>query len=114
MLKINTESNGLKDWLMQRISAVYFAGYSLYLWIFLLTHHGLLQYSQWHALFHHISMQIASIIAILMLILHGWIGIWTVSTDYLRGTALRTAAQLIVIFLLLALFIWAVMIIWRQ
>ena len=105
--------NGLKDWLIQRASAIYFALYSLFFLGFLVLHPQLL-YTQWQALFHEIWFQIASVIALLMMSLHTWIGIWTVTTDYIHYTAVRLAVQMLVILLLLGQFIWGLMIIWGQ
>lgn len=42
--------NGLKDWLVQRVTAVYFAAYSFFIIGFLLLHPEL-GFAQWHALF---------------------------------------------------------------
>lgn len=106
-------SNGLKDWLIQRISALYFAVYSLFLLGFLLMHPEL-QYNEWNALFHCGIFQIATVAALLMLSLHAWIGIWTVTTDYLSCTAIRLSVQTLVFLLLLAQFIWGLMIVWGQ
>ena len=105
--------NGLKDWLIQRVSAVYFAVYTLFLLGFFLMHPHL-QYNQWYALFHCLVFQIATACALLMLILHAWIGLWTVTTDYLKSTALRLSVQLLVFLLLLAQFVWGLIIIWGQ
>lgn len=105
--------NGLRDWLIQRVSAVYFAVYSLYfLWFILMHPH--LTHEHWHQLFHDLCFQIASVIALLMLSLHAWIGIWTVSTDYLKNTAVRIVVQLLVLFWLLGQFFWGLMIVWGQ
>ena len=105
--------NGLKDWLIQRISALYFAFYSLFLLGFILAHPHL-EYSQWYALFNCMVFQIASVCALLMLILHAWIGLWTVTTDYLKSTAIRLSVQALIFFLLLTQFIWGLMIVWGQ
>lgn len=105
--------NGLKDWLIQRVTAVYFAAYSLYLLFFLLCH-PMLQYQQWHELFHCIYFKTGSIMALLALSLHAWIGVWTVTTDYVKCTILRLSLQMGVLALLLGQFIWGSMIVWGQ
>ncbi len=105
--------NGLKDWLIQRASALYFAVYSLFLLGFILMHPHL-EYSQWHMLFNCVVFQVASVCALLMLTLHAWIGIWTVTTDYLKSTAIRLSVQGLVFLLLLAQFFWGLMIVWGQ
>jgi succinate dehydrogenase / fumarate reductase, membrane anchor subunit len=105
--------NGLKDWLIQRVTAVYFTFYALYLVAYFLLHPRL-DYEQWHALFHAVWFQIATVIALIALTLHSWVGIWTVTTDYLKGTALRLIVQMLVVLWLLGQFIWGLMIVWGQ
>jgi succinate dehydrogenase / fumarate reductase membrane anchor subunit len=73
-----------------------------------------LPYSEWQALFHMGWFQIASVIALFMLVLHAWIGIWTVTTDYIKCTAIRLSVQLLVALFLLGQLIWGLMIVWGQ
>ncbi|MFA5958897.1 MAG: succinate dehydrogenase, hydrophobic membrane anchor protein [Tatlockia sp.] len=105
--------NGLKDWLVQRVTAIYFAIYSLFMLGYLLCHTQL-YYEQWSALFHALWFQVASSIALVALSLHTWVGIWTVTTDYMKCTALRLSVQMLVIFWLVSQFIWGLMIVWGQ
>ncbi|MFI4962289.1 MAG: succinate dehydrogenase, hydrophobic membrane anchor protein [Legionellales bacterium] len=105
--------NGLKDWLIQRVTAVYFAVYIIFLFMFLLVHPDL-QYQQWKALFAHPVFQIATMLALTALLLHAWIGIWTVTTDYMKCTALRVSVQMAVLLCLLSQFIWGLMIVWGR
>lgn len=105
--------NGLKDWLIQRVTAVYFAAYSLFIMIFLLVHPQL-NYQAWHALFSNTLMQIASMGALFVVSLHAWVGIWTVTTDYMKCTVLRLSVQMVVILWLLCQFTWGLMILWGR
>lgn len=105
--------NGLKDWLIQRVTAVYFAVYSFFIIGFLLVHPNL-DFAQWHVLFSNRFVQIASLIALFALSLHAWIGIWTVTTDYIKCTALRVSLQMFVVLWLLSQFVWGFMILWGQ
>jgi len=105
--------NGLKDWLIQRVSAVYLLVYFLmvlaYFWM-----HCPLTFESWSGLFHVLWMQIATVLAVFMLVLHAWIGIWTVTTDYISCTIIRLSAQVLVALFLGAQFIWGLMIVWGQ
>jgi succinate dehydrogenase / fumarate reductase membrane anchor subunit len=105
--------NGLKDWLIQRVTAVYFAVYSLFVFGYLLTHPHL-SYEHWHALFQCVYFQFATVIALLALSLHAWIGLWTVTTDYLKCTAIRLSVQMLVALWLLVQFLWGLIIVWGQ
>jgi succinate dehydrogenase / fumarate reductase membrane anchor subunit len=105
--------NGLKDWLIQRTTAVYLAAYSLFLFGFLVMHPHLI-YSEWQAFFSCVWVQTATIMAVLMVSLHAWIGIWTVTTDYLKPIAVRLPMQLLVALFLIGQFIWSLIIVWGR
>ena len=103
--------NGLKDWLIQRITAVYFALYSLFLLGYLLTHPQL-GYEEWHLLFKSVWFQIVSMLALVSFSLHAWIGLWTVTTDYIKCTVLRLSVQMLIVLWLSCQFLWGLMIVW--
>lgn len=105
--------NGLKDWLIQRFSALIFGLYSIFLIAWLSMHPGL-TYETWNHLFQSPWVHIATILTLLSYALHAWIGIWTVTTDYLKCTILRLSVQGLVIVILLAEVIWGVMLVWGQ
>lgn len=105
--------NGLKDWLIQRVTAVYFAVYVFFILGFLFAHPAL-NYEQWHVLFSNPIVQIASAIALFALTLHAWVGIWTVTTDYMKCTVLRLSVQMMVFLWLLSQLIWGFMILWGR
>lgn len=103
--------NGLKDWLIQRITAVLLLAYLLYLWGFIFFTADI-SYQRWYELFHNPYFRIATVLAVLSLTLHAWIGVWTVTTDYLKVTLLRIIIQTLVATWLIAQFIWVLMIVW--
>ena len=105
--------NGLKDWLIQRITALYFALFTLYLAGYFVLHPHM-TFDDWNGLFQCKGFQIATFIALLAFVLHAWIGIWTVTTDYIKCTALRLSVQLLVLLALLIQLIAGVMMIWGQ
>ena len=105
--------NGLKDWFIQRVTAVYFAGYVLFLLGYIFSHLQL-TYHEWHQLFACGLFKIATVIAILTILTHTWIGIWTVTTDYIKCYRLRITIQVAVCIWLLSLFLWVLMIVWGQ
>jgi succinate dehydrogenase / fumarate reductase membrane anchor subunit len=105
--------NGLKDWLIQRVTSVYFGLYAIFIIGYLLLHPQI-TYANWSALFHHIGFKVASLIALLALSLHAWIGIWTVTTDYMKHTATRLIVQMLVVLWLLSQFIWGLLILWGR
>lgn len=105
--------NGLKDWLIQRMTAVYFAAYCIFLLGFFLCHPNL-NFSQWHNLLINPVFRIATILSLFALSLHAWVGIWTVTTDYMKCTMVRVSVQMIVVLWLLGQLTWGLMILWGQ
>lgn len=103
--------NGTRDWLVQRVSAVILAAYTLFLLGYVLMHQPL-DYLQWRGLFDHGWMRIFSFLTLLSMLYHTWIGMWTVFTDYITCPCLRLGLQVAVIIALLSYLVWGVCIVW--
>ncbi|MFT7375766.1 MAG: succinate dehydrogenase / fumarate reductase membrane anchor subunit [Oceanospirillaceae bacterium] len=103
--------SGLYDWLFQRISAVVLASYSVFMVIYLLVNPQL-DFAQWDAFFGMTSVRIFSLMALLSLGAHCWIGLWSVSTDYLKPFALRFIFQMVVGVLMFIYTVWGVQLLW--
>jgi succinate dehydrogenase / fumarate reductase membrane anchor subunit len=107
----NYGRNGLADWLVQRVSAVILAFYTLFLLgYFVWTPE--LGYAEWKSLFDCTAMRIFSLLAILSLVAHAWIGLWTVSTDYIKPTVVRIVFQVVCALTLFVYMVWSVEILW--
>lgn len=110
--------SGLYDWLVQRVSAVILLIYILFLACVFIMNPDM-QYQQWQAIFTNNAVRIFSLIALLSLCAHAWIGMWTVATDYLTPKMLGTSAnkirfifELLCLVALFVYFIWGVQILW--
>ena len=103
--------NGLKDWLIQRITAVYMLIYiiSVSTWFMVKMP---FKYPEWFLWCHSPLLQIATIVFMFFVILHAWIGLWTVTTDYLKCQSIRICVQSLLGFFLLGQFIWGLSIVW--
>lgn len=107
--------SGLHDWLIQRLSAVVMLAYVLYLMGYLIGAYMVqpeLSYSLWHGFFARPFVKIASLLALLAVVAHAWIGIWTVFTDYVKPVALRVVLQSLLIVTCLGLLFWGFIILW--
>lgn len=114
----NFSRSGLFDWMAQRVSAVVLAVYFLFLIGYLVVNPGL-QFDQWQALFQSGWMRIFSLLALVALAVHAWVGMWTISTDYLTNmaigksaTAVRFIFQAACGIAMFAFFVWGVQILW--
>lgn len=94
--------NGVADWLVQRVSAVILAAYTVFLVIWLLALPDW-SYQAWQQLFAAPAFKIFTILSILAFIAHAWVGLWTVSTDYIKNSVVRVLVQLLVILSLVVL-----------
>lgn len=103
--------SGLSDWLVQRMSALILALYSVFMVVYLLANPEL-DYPQWQALFDMTSMRIFSFMALLSLGAHCWIGLWSVSTDYIKPFAVRFVFQMLVGGAMFAYTIWGIQLLW--
>jgi len=103
--------SGLQDWLIQRATALILAAYTAFLLGYLIMHPSL-QYETWRALFFFQPMRYVSLLAVLSLMAHAWIGIWTVSTDYVKPVTIRFFLQAMILIALLGLLLWGIQIIW--
>jgi len=103
--------NGFRDWFIQRVSALVLGAYSVFLMVYVLMHQQL-TYFEWRSLFNHQAMKMATFLALLSLVLHTWVGIWTVLTDYVRPRVVRMTLQVLINLSLLACLVWGLEILW--
>ncbi|MDE0843278.1 succinate dehydrogenase, hydrophobic membrane anchor protein [Psychrobacter pacificensis] len=110
--------SGSRDWIVQRISAVVLAVYSVVLLGFFLTH-GEVTFLEWSSFMTSLPMRLFSLIAVLALAGHAWVGMWTVFTDYITSgkmgesaPRLRLVLQTLMIISILVFLFWGIMIFW--
>ena len=85
---LGVNHSGLRDWLIQRITAVVMTVYSIGIIIYFVMNPDL-SFNNWHFLFTHLWMKVATLLFIVSLLFHAWIGMWTVFTDYVHPYWLR-------------------------
>ena len=104
-------NQGLRDWLLQRMSAVFMAIYVIVLFVFLAMHSDL-SYNTWHHLFAQLWVKAATILFFLLLLIHAWVGMWTIFTDYVTCSAGRLVLHTVVLFALAGFFFATLLILW--
>lgn len=107
----NLGRSGLADWLIQRVSALIMAVYLIVMTGFFLCH-PVLDYVTWAALFSHPAMRIFTLLCLLSLLAHAWIGIWTILTDYLKCAFARGTLQILIIIAFIACLAWGIQTLW--
>lgn len=102
---------GARDWLVQRITAVFMLIY-LVLLIGILGVQIPQDYAAWKNLFQHQWMRIATFIFFLCLFWHAWIGMRNILMDYVHALGIRLTVQIAVIASLLFYAVWTAEILW--
>lgn len=102
---------GLRDWLFQRITAVVAAAYTLFMAGYVVLHPNL-DYNMWTGLFSSQVMRSFSLLFLLAVYVHAWVGVRDVVMDYVKPAGMRLAIYVVVILALLLYVIWSVIILW--
>lgn len=110
--------SGVGDWLVQRATAYILGIYFVVILGYLLGHSGL-THAQWHDFMLSLPMRIFTLLALVALIGHSWVGMWTVFTDYVTTRQLGERANLARLVLLVGMvlanfvfLIWGIQILW--
>ena len=108
--------SGVSDWIAQRLSAIVLAVYFIVMVIVWLGHPS---YASWHELMVATPMRIFSLLALLALAVHAWVGMWTVLTDYVTvrqmgplANVMRGALEVVFALALFVAVVWGIQILW--
>ena len=102
-------AQGLRAWLLQRITAVYIAAFVVVIlvWGFI---SGMPAYEQWRELIAHPVLNMAIALFILSILFHSWVGVRDILVDYVHPVVLRVTALVLLGTFLFVMGIWALMI----
>ena len=104
---------GLRDWLAQRITAVVMAVYTVVFVIAILKLPAF-EFGHWKIMWSSGFMRYATLLFLVCLFLHAWIGMRNIFMDYIKPTWLRITLYAAVILALVAYGAWAVQILWGR
>lgn len=104
---------GLRDWLAQRATAVVMIAYTL-LVLLALVMLPKLDYWHWKALWQLDLMRYATVLFMVSLLFHAWIGVRNIFMDYIKDAGIRLTLYVVVILALLAYGAWTVQILWAK
>ncbi|HVE89407.1 MAG TPA: succinate dehydrogenase, hydrophobic membrane anchor protein [Burkholderiaceae bacterium] len=102
---------GLAGFIGQRITSVV-----LTLWVLLVgvsALFGPLSYEKWAGLFAPLWMKVITLVALVSLLYHAWIGVRNIWMDYVTPLWARLSLHTITVLWLIACGVWSVQILWR-
>jgi len=103
--------NGIHDWLLLRAAAMVMTLYVLYILGFIVMS-GTLTYDIWRGFFSSNFTKVFTLLTLFSILVHGWIGMWQVLTDYIKPLALRMMLQLVIVVALLVYAIYGTVVVW--
>lgn len=105
MRRSGSARSGLGEWLVQRVTAVYMAGFGMFALGYLLAFPRA-DYVHWQAWLSASGVRIPLTLFFLSALTHAWIGLRSVYMDYLKPTWLRVSALSLTLLALLAQGVW--------
>ncbi|AHM72932.1 succinate dehydrogenase cytochrome b556 small membrane subunit [Yersinia frederiksenii] len=103
--------NGVHDWLLLRASAIVITLYVLYILGFVVIVPDI-TYEIWRGFFASHITKVFTLLTLLSILAHAWIGLWQVLTDYIKPLAVRLVLQLAVVITLLVYLLYGTIVVW--
>jgi succinate dehydrogenase / fumarate reductase, membrane anchor subunit len=103
--------SGVKDFIIQRLTAYILFFYLVWLVVYCAMH-APMDYTAWHQLFSLRSVKALTLLSMFSLILHAWVGVWTVLTDYIHCAWIRGSLMLATFCAFLVYLAWIIQILW--
>lgn len=101
--------NGVHEWLLVRASAIVICLYIIYLLGFILIA-DTLTYDVWRGFFATPMTKVFTLLTLFSILVHTWIGMWQVLTDYIKPLALRL--QLVIVIVLMVYLLYVTVVVW--
>ncbi|WP_428772055.1 succinate dehydrogenase, hydrophobic membrane anchor protein [Vibrio sp.] len=103
--------NGVHDFLLIRATAIIMTLYTVYMLSFVVFS-GDITYQSWTQFFGGTFTKSFTMLALVSVLIHAWIGLWQVLTDYIKCAKLRGGLQLGIIAVLFGYFFSGLFILW--
>lgn len=103
---------GLKDWIIQRATAVIMAVYSVIMAVVLLLVRPS-GFEAWQGIFANGPIKFLTFLFFVSLFYHAWIGIRDIWMDYIQPVGLRLTLHVLTAAALVGYTAWAAAILWR-
>ena len=103
--------SGLQDWLIQRVTAVVLLVYVVLIFGFFVVTDSV-TFGLWNRFMTSLGMQVMNTLALVSLLGHAWVGMWTIVTDYLKPVVLRFSVQCVLFLFLFLYLVWGLKVFW--
>ena len=104
------QAQGMRAWLLQRVTAVYIAIYSLSLIIWLISS-APIDFNSWQSVFTQPIVLVMTILFYLSLFIHAWVGVRDILVDYAKPSSVRFMLLTALALFLTVMTIWLLLIV---
>ena len=104
---------GLKDWILQRATAIIMALYTVIFLAVIITV-GPDSFVAWRGIFANGFMKFMTFLFFVSLFYHAWVGVRDILMDYIKPDGLRLLMMIATAALLVGYTGWSVQILWRM
>lgn len=109
---VNIAAHAFGDWIWQRITAVFILFYSLFFALRWMLDAPLSSAAAWKIWFSPWYFRSLTLLFLLALIYHAWLGMKEILMDYVAQIKIRKPLQALIGSVLLAYAVWAFIILW--
>ena len=103
--------NGVHDFILVRATAIVLTLYIVYMvGFFVITSD--ITWAVWTGFFSSAFTKVFTLLALFSILIHAWIGMWQVLTDYVKPLALRLMLQLVIVVALVVYVIYGFVVVW--
>lgn len=103
--------NGVHDFILVRATAIVITLYIIYM-IGFFALNGELTYEIWSGFFSSTFTKVFTLLTLVSILIHTWIGMWQVLTDYVKPLAIRLFLQLAIVVALAVYVIYGFVVVW--
>lgn len=102
---------GLRDWLVQRVTAVIVLAYAVAILVFLLLAADA-SFDGWKMLFSLTWVKVLTTVSMLALLWHAWIGMRDIWMDYIKPAGIRVVMHTLSLLWLVGSLIYMIKVVW--
>lgn len=107
---MSLQAQGMRTWLLQRLTAIYIAIYTLSLITWVVAESPV-SYASWISLFSQPLILVTTILFYLAVLIHAWVGMRDILVDYAKPTSVRFILLTGLAFALTAMATWLLLIV---
>ncbi|WP_028450891.1 succinate dehydrogenase, hydrophobic membrane anchor protein [Chitinibacter tainanensis] len=102
---------GLRDWLVQRVTAVIMLAYTIGVLAFILLANGA-SFEAWQTLFACTWVKVVTTVTLFALLWHAWVGVRDIWMDYIKPVGLRLTMHVLTLLWLAGSLVYMVKVVW--